>query len=200
VTGRRHGRHRHHAQLLGDLLDARSVAPAPWSASPFPLSASGTLGTGPARKLQNSFGWSFLLHVNSAHHTTQPHADQPNPTRRAGCKVISWAPHSKTSPASPVSFSFSSLIPTIYRPAASTACSFSSFLPATSPRKFCIAFTTVRTYASAKKPKMPPKKAVKEEKVLLGRPGNSLKSGIVSESPAWCGCRVLTLTVVARSA
>jgi obg-like ATPase 1 len=30
---------------------------------------------------------------------------------------------------------------------------------------------------------MPPKKAVKEEKILLGRPGNSLKSGIVSASP-----------------
>jgi obg-like ATPase 1 len=30
---------------------------------------------------------------------------------------------------------------------------------------------------------MPPKKAVKEEKLLLGRPGNSLKSGIVSRSP-----------------
>jgi obg-like ATPase 1 len=26
---------------------------------------------------------------------------------------------------------------------------------------------------------MPPKKQVKEEKVLLGRPGNNLKSGIV---------------------
>jgi len=26
---------------------------------------------------------------------------------------------------------------------------------------------------------MPPKKAVKEEKLLLGRPGNNLKSGIV---------------------
>jgi hypothetical protein len=31
-----------------------------------------------------------------------------------------------------------------------------------------------------KKPrKMPPKKAVKEEKIMLGRPGNNLKSGIV---------------------
>lgn len=30
-----------------------------------------------------------------------------------------------------------------------------------------------------KKGKMPPKKVVKEEKILLGRPGNSLKSGIV---------------------
>jgi obg-like ATPase 1 len=26
---------------------------------------------------------------------------------------------------------------------------------------------------------MPPKKAVEEKKILLGRPGNSLKSGIV---------------------
>ena len=26
---------------------------------------------------------------------------------------------------------------------------------------------------------MPPKKAVQEEKILLGRPGNNLKSGIV---------------------
>jgi obg-like ATPase 1 len=28
---------------------------------------------------------------------------------------------------------------------------------------------------------MPPKKEVKQEKVLLGRPGNNLKSGIVCE-------------------
>lgn len=28
---------------------------------------------------------------------------------------------------------------------------------------------------------MPPKKEVKQEKILLGRPGNSLKSGIVCE-------------------
>ncbi|THV79121.1 GTP-binding family protein [Aureobasidium pullulans] len=34
----------------------------------------------------------------------------------------------------------------------------------------------VRTYA---KRRMPPKKVVKEEKILLGRPGNNLKSGIV---------------------
>jgi obg-like ATPase 1 len=30
---------------------------------------------------------------------------------------------------------------------------------------------------------MPPKKKVEEEKILLGRPGNSLKSGIVSRRP-----------------
>jgi obg-like ATPase 1 len=91
------------------------------------------------------------------------------------------------------------LIPT-FRPAASTACIFSASLPPRFSRKLCITFSPVRTYASAKKQKMPPKKQVKEEKILLGRPGNSLKSGIVSESPAWRCCRVLTLTVVARSA
>ena len=37
-----------------------------------------------------------------------------------------------------------------------------------------------RSYA---KRKMPPKKAVKEEKILLGRPGNNLKSGIVCTGP-----------------
>lgn len=33
---------------------------------------------------------------------------------------------------------------------------------------------------------MPPKKAVQQEKILLGRPGNNLKSGIVSfgETPS----------------
>jgi len=31
---------------------------------------------------------------------------------------------------------------------------------------------------------MPPKKAVKEEKILLGRPGNNLKSGIVCRKPS----------------
>jgi hypothetical protein len=34
----------------------------------------------------------------------------------------------------------------------------------------------VRTYARGR---MPPKKVVKEEKIILGRPGNNLKSGIV---------------------
>lgn len=36
-------------------------------------------------------------------------------------------------------------------------------------------------FYSSKKKKMPPKKAQVQEKVLLGRPGNSLKSGIVCE-------------------
>lgn len=45
------------------------------------------------------------------------------------------------------------------------------------------AFLVCRTYASSKKKKkMPPKKVAVEEKVLLGRPGNNLKSGIVCET------------------
>jgi hypothetical protein len=48
-----------------------------------------------------------------------------------------------------------------------------------------VAFTTFRPsprpivacYATRKK--MPPKKAVKEEKILLGRPSNNLKIGVV---------------------
>ena len=88
-------------------------------------------------------------------------------------------------PTNPLTFLFSSLIPTVYRPAASTARQFSSpFLSAPAPHKFFILSACSRSYASApKKKKMPPKKAVQEEKILLGRPGNSLKSGIVSESP-----------------
>ncbi|RMY08710.1 hypothetical protein D0867_08948 [Hortaea werneckii] len=44
-----------------------------------------------------------------------------------------------------------------------------------------LAKTTVfaRPYASKSKKKMAPKKEVKQEKVMLGRPGNNLKSGIV---------------------
>lgn len=131
-----------------------------------------------------------------------PTTPNHTPTRRAGCKVISWAPHCKTPPTTlSLAFSFSSLIPALARPAAArTPCFFPSSAHCTSARKICVSFASVRTYASAKKKKMPPKKQVKEEKILLGRPGNSLKSGIVSESPAWCCCRVLTLTVVARSA
>lgn len=90
-----------------------------------------------------------------------------------------------TPPTTPLTFSFSSLIPTFYRPAASTASHISALLHSSpSPAKFFISFTTVRTYASApKKKKMPPKKQVQEVKIPLGRPGNNLKTGIVSESP-----------------
>jgi len=41
-----------------------------------------------------------------------------------------------------------------------------------------VAVSLRRTYAN-KPRRMPPKKEVKQEKILLGRPGNSLKSGIV---------------------
>jgi len=42
----------------------------------------------------------------------------------------------------------------------------------------CTVFITTTRSKSGKR--MPPKKAVKEEKILLGRPGNNLKSGIAS--------------------
>lgn len=41
----------------------------------------------------------------------------------------------------------------------------------------CSLTLSARSFAS--KRKMPPKKKVEEKKILLGRPGNSLKSGIV---------------------
>lgn len=55
-------------------------------------------------------------------------------------------------------------------------------LPATSY------FSFSRAYSSKKKKnkKMPPKKNVVQEKVLLGRPGNNLKSGIVCEHDPSC--------------
>lgn len=43
-----------------------------------------------------------------------------------------------------------------------------------------VPFLPSRHYAKSRK--MPPKKAVVEEKIPLGRPGNSLKSGIVSRN------------------
>lgn len=47
-----------------------------------------------------------------------------------------------------------------------------------------VALTPLQRRTYAKKKKMPPKKAVKEEKVYLGRPGNNLKSGIVCREPS----------------
>lgn len=105
-------------------------------------------------------------------------------------------------PTTSFAFLFSSLIPTVYRPAASTARQFSPpVFSAPSPHKFFILSSCSRSYASApKKKKMPPKKAVVEEKLLLGRPGNSLKSGIVSERPVLLSTSSHMLTVTARSA
>ena len=63
-----------------------------------------------------------------------------------------------------------------------------------------LAKTTVfaRPYASKGKKKMAPKKEVKQEKVMLGRPGNNLKSGIVctTTAPAMCVLRALSTTMV----
>ncbi|KAH8808170.1 P-loop containing nucleoside triphosphate hydrolase protein [Xylogone sp. PMI_703] len=66
---------------------------------------------------------------------------------------------------------FSSYTPLFQRTAARTAGRKSSLLNCT-----VFLFAPHRQYS---KKRMPPKKAVKEEKVLLGRPGNNLKSGIV---------------------
>ncbi|RDW89061.1 putative GTP-binding protein-1 [Coleophoma cylindrospora] len=69
---------------------------------------------------------------------------------------------------------FSSYILTFKRPAASTA-----IVKLIASPLHCRAFTTTQVLAKSKSKRMPPKKAVEEKKVLLGRPGNSLKSGIV---------------------
>lgn len=69
---------------------------------------------------------------------------------------------------------------TLFTPAAGTAFTKGSPRAFAKQAGFCIAtcsYQSTRAYASKKK--MPPKKAVKEEKLLLGRPGNNLKSGIV---------------------
>lgn len=48
------------------------------------------------------------------------------------------------------------------------------------PSRRLVPFLPSRHYAKSRK--MPPKKAVVEEKIPLGRPGNNLKSGIVSRN------------------
>lgn len=74
---------------------------------------------------------------------------------------------------------FSSLSLTLQRSAARTATQNQSLLNCT----VSLTLPTRRNYA--KRRGMPPKKAVKEEKILLGRPGNNLKSGIVCLATGW---------------
>jgi hypothetical protein len=78
---------------------------------------------------------------------------------------------------------FSSLSTPFQRSAARTATNNQSLFSCT------VFLATSRTYA---KKKMPPKKAAKEEKILLGRPGNNLKSGIVCCSAVNL-CQILTI-------
>lgn len=68
-------------------------------------------------------------------------------------------------------FSFSSLNPYL-KLATNTSSLNQGFIVSTFP-------SSHRLFSSKQKKKMGPKKAVKEEKILLGRPGNNLKSGIV---------------------
>lgn len=81
------------------------------------------------------------------------------------------APPITTTSASGAQRLFSSFLFTFQRSAASTATQNKSLLSCT------VSISFARNYA--KRRGMPPKKAVKEEKILLGRPGNNLKSGIV---------------------
>lgn len=110
------------------------------------------------------------------------------PTAKVGAAILSFLPGTR--------FLFLSSSLRFHRSAAGPASSFAAatttFFPSSlaaaaappspSPPLF---FLSRRCYSSKKKKaskaKMPPKKAVVQEKVLLGRPGNNLKSGIVCE-------------------
>jgi hypothetical protein len=110
----------------------------------------------------------------------------PSITSRRGRSFPLPAFHSFTTTSPfPFPLSFSSLIPFFRRSAASTAVDFSStFHHSTSAPNFRFRVNAVRTYAKGKRKNMGPKKQVVQEKVLLGRPGNNLKSGIVSRTPS----------------
>ena len=54
----------------------------------------------------------------------------------------------------------------------------------TTTAAYPVIYITSRSYAKGKNRKMAPKKQVQEEKILLGRPGNNLKSGIVRPAAA----------------
>lgn len=70
-----------------------------------------------------------------------------------------------------------------FLPRAASSAAFSGHVTLASPlyRPF-LPYTSSRHYAKSRK--MPPKKTVVVEKLPLGRPGNSLTSGIVSDGPA----------------
>ena len=84
--------------------------------------------------------------------------------------LLTVEPDTTSRPFTP--YPFASLLHHFQRPAAGTAIYFHP----TSALHTCL-----RTFATRRK--MPPKKQVEEKKILLGRPGNSLKSGIVCRTP-----------------
>lgn len=86
----------------------------------------------------------------------------------------------KTSSFLSFSVSFASL-PSSLRPRAAS----SAFLHTPPVLRCTVLYTPKRRYAK-KRGKMPPKKQVEEKKILLGRPGNSLKSGIVGHPSQLC--------------
>lgn len=81
----------------------------------------------------------------------------------------------KTSSLLSLPVSFVSLSSFLHPRAASSA-----FLNTPPVLRCTVLFTPKRRYAK-RRGKMPPKKQVEEKKILLGRPGNNLKSGIVSK-------------------
>lgn len=88
-----------------------------------------------------------------------------------------------TPPSLPINLLFNSALPHTLDLAAGPALQLQLLLLLSTPRHSrtpCL--TSRRSYA---KRRMPPKKQVKEEKVLLGRPGNNLKSGIVCGPKRW---------------
>lgn len=85
----------------------------------------------------------------------------------------------KTSSFLSLSVSFASLSSSLHPRAASSAFYF------TPPVLRCTVLYTPRRNYAKRRGKMPPKKQVEEKKILLGRPGNNLKSGIVGH-PVLC--------------
>lgn len=122
---------------------------------------------------------SCLRHTYSSHlHkeilSSAPHTQSTQPARRS---PVVRCLHAKLSfSLADRVFLFSTF--SFPRAAAGSALDFwSATTVRTATRPTAPAYLTRRTYAS--KRKMPPKKEVKQEKILLGRPGNNLKSGIV---------------------
>lgn len=115
------------------------------------------------------------MHAKAAH-SKFPHTSSSSPLAGHHMK-LSLHPSTLTSPC----FIFFS------RTSIATPAAGSAFKAFARPSHYT---QPLRTYASSKKKKMPPKKEVKQEKILLGRPGNSLKSGIV------CTCSARTLRYI----
>ena len=101
------------------------------------------------------------------------------PPTKAVCQPKSITTFFGAAPRLFSSFTFTTLQQSAARTATATAAATTQSL------LNCTVFITTtqqtRSYAKSRK-KMPPKKGAEEKKILLGRPGNNLKSGIVCTS------------------